>query len=65
MKKIWLILGAAALLALCLWMGVRLKALLGMLLWAAVIAYLLLPLARKWEAILPPALFIALTKGAI
>ena len=64
MKKIGVILGAAAALALCLWFGVRLKALLGMLLWAGVIAYLLLPLARKWEALLPPAA-AALLWGAL
>ena len=63
MKKIGVILGAAAALALCLWFGVRLKALLGMLLWAGVIAYLLLPLARKWGALLPPAAAAAASLG--
>ena len=63
MKKIGVILGAAAALALCLWFGVRIKALLGMLLWAGVIAYRLLPLARKWEALLPPAAAAAASLG--
>ncbi len=63
MKKIWVILGAVAAVVLFMWLGLKLKALLGMILWAAVIAYLLLPLARKWEALLPPAAAAAASLG--
>lgn len=53
MKKGRMLLIGAALAAVLLWLGIRLKMLIGILLWSVVLAYLLLPLCRWWEKFLP------------